>query len=326
MNPTNVRLAIEISMSEQRPVFLWGSPGVGKSEIFRQIAAGNNKDLIDLRLSLLDSVDLRGIPAIIEGLTRWMRPSFLPTDGEGILFLDEMNLASQSVLSAAYQLILDRKLGDYTLPENWYIAAAGNRETDGMNISHMPKALASRFRHLELEPDIESWVTWGIENGISVETLAFVRFRPDLLNRFNPKDKERAFPNPRSWEYTDRLCQRTVPAQLLHEMLAGTIGESAAAEYMGFRKIFRSLPDRDAVIADPMNAEVPTDPAVLFALSGSIAHVANNNNMDRICQYADRLPPEFSVLMIRDSVRNDPQTTKTKGYIAWASRNKDILL
>ena len=184
MRPSQITAALGYLIDANQPVMLHGSPGVGKSDVVRQIAKQRGIELIDLRLSQLDPVDLRGVPSVDtkKHITSWNTPSFLPTDGEGILFLDEINSAAQATQAAAYQLVLDRKLGDYVMPPGWAIIAAGNRSTDRAIVNQMSTALKNRFTHLNYEVNNDDWCDWALRSNIAVEVLGFIRFRPMLLN------------------------------------------------------------------------------------------------------------------------------------------------
>lgn len=202
MIPSHIARALTTLLPTRQPVFLWGPPGVGKSQIVAQTAAGLGLDLIDIRAVLLDPVDLRGLPQIdADGRTHWRAPAFLPAGGQGVLFLDELNAAPPLVQAACYQLILDRALGEYQLPDGWTVLAAGNRDQDRAVTHRMPSALANRFVHLEIEAHLEDWVAWATCCGIRPEVISFLRFRPSLLHDFDPAVASRAFPTPRSWQF-----------------------------------------------------------------------------------------------------------------------------
>lgn len=327
MKPTQIKESLTTAIKAKRPVFIWGPPGVGKSQVVAQVAAENDLELIDVRAVLLDPVDLRGLPHINgEGKAHWATPSFLPQKGKGILFLDELNAAPLLVQAACYQLILDRKLGEYELPEGWSVVAAGNRETDKAVTFRMSSALANRFIHLNFDVDLEDWVEWALSADIEIEVVAFIRFRPALLHQFDPLKNEKTFPSPRTWEYTSDILKTKPLDSIEFELIAGIIGEAAAAEFMGFMKIYRDLPDPDAILVNPKGAPLPQDPATQYAICGALSRKASTNNFGRILEYGQRMPPEFSVLLVRDSVRRSPELTKTRAFIKWSTDNSEILI
>lgn len=340
MRPSQIVIALGHLIDANQPVMLHGSPGVGKSDVVRQVAKQRGIDLIDLRLSQLDPVDLRGVPSVDpkKKQTTWNTPSFLPTDGNGILFLDEINSAAQATQAAAYQLVLDRKLGDYVLPPGWAIIAAGNRSTDRAIVNQMSTALKNRFTHINYEVNLDDWCDWALRNDIAVEVLGFIRFRPMLLNEFEQRneskeEKERvqrlkdaqAFATPRSWEFLSKVVQQKPASDIEYELYSGIVGEGAAAEFMGYLKYYRDLPNLDALLMNPGAAKVPTEPATLYALATGLATKATQDNMERVVKYALRLPAEFQVLLMKDAIARDSDLTQTKAFNDWAIRNAEVL-
>jgi len=325
MKPSSAKAAVKVAIKARRPVFLWGPPGVGKSQTVKQIAEGDGLSLVDIRAVLLDPVDLRGLPKIEDGRAVWCPPGFLPADGKGVLFLDELNAAPPLVQAGCYQLVLDRKIGEYILPPDWVIIAAGNRETDRAVTSRMPSALANRFVHIQFDVDVDDWVSWALDHGIMTEVIAFIRFRPGLLFQFDPAKNEKSFPTPRSWEFVSDLLKVGPDHAIEFDLLSGTVGEGAAVELLGFLKIFRTLPDPDQILMNPAAAPVPEDPATLYALSGALSRKAGPNSIGRIVEYCYRLPAEFSVLTIRDAVKIHPEVTSSRAFIDWAAKNQAVL-
>lgn len=327
MKPSLIVSALETLILVKQPVFLWGPPGVGKSRVVSQVADRLGMELIDVRAVLLDPVDLRGLPHINgDGQAHWCPPEFLPSSGQGILFLDELNAATPLVQAACYQLILDRRIGEYRLPQGWTIIAAGNRESDRAVTHRMPSALANRLVHLDFETDLDDWVSWAVRNEIPTEVVAFLRFRPNLLHEFDPKRSEKAFPSPRSWEFASNIFSARPDPEIAYGLFAGTVGEGAAAELLGFMRVFRDLPEPEAVLNAPDTHDIPEDPATLYALCEVLAGKASARNMENIVRFAMRLPPEFSVLLIRDAVKNDEKLVDTPAFNKWAAVHSDVLI
>lgn len=231
--------------------FLWGPPGVGKSSVVRDICKEQNWKMVDLRLSLLNPVDLRGLP-VINKETRevdWFPPKFLPRydDSEvGVLFLDEINLAPLATQSAAYQLILDKRVGEYQFPPHWKIIAAGNRETDRANVYKISAPLANRFIHLEVIPSFEGWKQWAIANNIRNEIIQFLIIHRDYIFKMPADSQQRGFPSPRTWEFLSQLLnafdynEGDVVNEQLQQMIIGTIGEPEGrtfVRHLGSHKI-----------------------------------------------------------------------------------------
>lgn len=327
MKATSIKKALKTVITTKQPTFLWGPPGVGKSQVVAQVAAEEKLQLVDIRAVLLDPVDLRGLPHVNgDNRAHWCQPDFLPRKGKGILFLDELNAAPQLVQAACYQLVLDRKLGEYELPPGWTVIAAGNRETDRAVTNRMPSALANRFIHINFEVDLDDWVAWALSAGVQTELISFLRFRPALLHSFDPQKGEKAFPSPRSWEFISKILAANPAKEIEYELFAGTVGEGAAAEFSGFLKICRNLPSADAILMSPNTAPVPTDPATLYAVCGALAPRSSENTIERLVQYANRLPAEFSVLLMRDCVRKAKEVVNTRPFIEWATAHKEVLI
>src|SRR5262245_60343951 len=286
-------------ITARQPVFIWGGPGVGKSASVHRNAVDSALPVQDVRALLLDPVDLRGLPFLgQDGRSKWASPEFLPRDGSGILFLDELNAAPAMVQASCYQLVLDRKLGEYTLPDGWAIVAAGNRDCDRAVTTRMPSPLRNRFVHLEFEVDLQEWSEWAIQAGIRPEVIAFLRFRQELLSVFD-RDAN-AFPSPRSWEFVSRILDATPDQAVEHELFAGSVGSGAATEFSAFLRMFRELPNIDAILLNPLKEPVPENAAAQYAVASALARCASDTNFDRVCLYLDRMPTEFRVLSVRD--------------------------
>lgn len=328
MKSSQVKETVKLAVKAGTPLYLWGAPGVGKSDTIRAAASELQLEIRDVRAVLLDPTDLRGLPAV-DGLNKqvnWIPPAFLPRDGAGILFLDELNAAPPLVQAACYQLILDRKLGEYTLPAGWQIIAAGNRDTDRAVTHRMSSALANRFIHIEFDVDLNEWITWGLAAGIQTEILGFIRYRPELLHSFDPTKNEKAFCTPRSWHYVSKIMAAGLSNGIEYETISGIIGPGAASEFVGFLKIFRALPNIDLILIDPDRVAVPADPATLYALAGVLISKMSDNSIIRIMKYIDRMPEEFQVLTVTDAIKKDPALSSTRPMIEWFSKHSDILV
>ena len=330
MTPAQIALALHTLLSIQQPVFLWGPPGVGKSQVVAQVAAARDLELRDIRAVLLDPVDLRGLPRISgEGTAVWCPPGFLPAAGDasrGILFLDELNAAPPLVQAACYQLILDRRIGEYCLPDGWTVVAAGNREQDKAVTHRMPSALANRMVHLEFEADLNDWAAWAQQSGIRPEVIAFLRFRPRLLHDFDPASAGKAFASPRSWEFLSGILAAGPDPSVEYALFQGTVGPGAAAEFMGFLQVWRDLPTTDSILESPSTALVPTEPAAVYAICEALAQKAGPDTMNALVDYAARLPAEFGVLLMRDAVCHDERSVHTEAFARWAEANAHVLM
>jgi len=242
----------------KQPIFLWGPPGIGKSEVVAGIAKELGGLMIDLRLAQMDPTDLRGIPFFNKELGKmdWAPPIDLPDEETAqkypivVLFMDEMNSAAPATQATAYQLVLNRRVGKYILPDNVVIVAAGNRESDKGVTYRMPSPLANRFLHLEMRADHETWEKWATLNRIHKDVVGYVGFAKQDLNDFDPRSSSRAFPTPRSWTFVSNLLKdEDLSDHDLTDMVAGAVGEGVAVKFMAHRKIAGQLPRPEEVLS-----------------------------------------------------------------------------
>ena len=225
------------------------------------------------------------------------------------------------VQAALYQLALERKVGEYALPEGASLIACGNREGDRGVVHRMPTPLASRFVHLEIRVDAEDWLAWAASNGIAPEVLFFIQLEPTLLHQFDPQSKEKAFPCPRTWHFTSNIVHRRngLDPAVERALFRGTIGEAAAVEFAAFLKVWRELPHPRAVIGDPENADIPENASALMALCGSLYRMASDVNFDAIVTYSARLRREVGEFLVGSCVRREPGLQRSPGFIRWAA-------
>ena len=334
MDLITARKIVDRYITADQPVMLWGPPGLGKSDLVRQIAAARKLPLIDVRAVLLDPVDLRGLPVVTNGKAQWVPPVFLPDakrDGkEGILFLDELNAAPPSVQAACFQLVLDRRVGEYELPPGWRIIAAGNRQSDRASAQKMPTALANRFASVNVDPDVNAWQDWARDNIANPVVPAFIRFRPALLFKMPDNPAEPRFPTPRAWANVARVIDGA-PDDLRLDLTAGLVGDAVAAEFEGFCRVFASLPKIGDILADPENAKVPvaSETAAMYAVATALARSVDQKTFPAAMTYMKRLPTastEFLTVMVMDAAKRDAALKNTKAYVQWAAENAAVIL
>jgi hypothetical protein len=324
MNPQSAKRSLDHLCRRKVPVFLWGPPGIGKSSIVSQIAKERGIGYIDLRLSLLDPTDLRGIPFFDTKSDNavWAPPSFLPdgSEAEGILFLDELNTAAPMVQASAYQLILDRKIGEYRLPEGWSIVAAGNRESDRGVVFRMASPLANRFVHLEMEASVDDWRCWAIDKGIDASIVGFISHRPDALFAFDTSSDSRSFATPRTWEYVNEIIASEPDDDLLMPLVAGAIGDELAASFLGFRTVAGELPDLDAIMEGSCS-DVPSEPSALHVLSTALTMRVNENTSSKklanLITYTLKMPGEFAVMIVEDLRSRSIELDHVESWTLW---------
>jgi len=310
-------------LSQEQPlrllpsVMLWGPPGIGKSQAVRQLAdriaaeTGKRTHVTDVRLLLYNPVDLRGIPTANadKTLAVWLKPQIFEMDASedvvNILFLDEITAAPQSVQAAAYQITLDRVVGEHRLPENCIVIAAGNRTTDKSVAYKMPKALANRLLHLEVEDSFAAWKQWAVKKGIHPKVVGFLSFRPQHLMHFDASSEELAFATPRSWEQVSNLLQYvSEDVEAMHPMIAGLVGVGTAIEFRTWSQVYSELPKLPDIF-DGKQPAVPRGTDALYALTAAMTAYAREHRtqLSRIAnsiRYAERMPPDFSAMLLKD--------------------------
>ena len=325
LRPSELAVTLALLVEARQPTLVWGPPGAAKSAIAQQVATDAGRRYVDVRALLLDPVDLRGIPWR-DGAdrTRWAPPAFLPPTGDPgrwLINLEELPSAVQMVQAALYQLVLDRNVGEYELPEGASLIACGNRESDRGVVHRMPTPLASRFVHLEIRVDAQDWLAWGAAHGIAPEVLFYIQMRPDMLHQFDPQSRETAFCCPRTWEMASNIVNRRAGLDATTEraLFRGTVGEAAAVEFSAFLKVWRELPHPRAVIDDPENAVVPENASALIALCGSLYRMADDINLGAIVTYATRLRREIGEFLVGSCIRRDPDLQRSPAFIRWAA-------
>lgn len=330
MRASELKTVIKNLSQQKVATFLWGAPGIGKSSIVKQIAKEKNIGFIDLRLSLMDPTDLKGIPFYDKEShsALWAPPAFLPREGEGILFLDELNSAPPSVQASAYQLILDRAVGEYTLPDGWSIVAAGNRESDRGVTYKMAAPLANRFVHLEMDVHLDDWRLWGYENSLDSRILAYIAYKSEDLFTFDPKSDAKSFATPRSWEYVNNILQSSIESSLLLESISGAVGQEVAVSFLSFIKVYDRLPDIEQILLGK-SREYVEEIDVLYALSvGLISGVLGDPSEERIenlLLYSLDLKSEFAVMIVQELQRTGITMEHSAAFKSWVKKFSYLL-
>jgi hypothetical protein len=251
--------------SRHRPLFGWGPPGVGKTDVVRQVAQRLDVPVVEFRLGQLTPSDLRGMPVVDHEArrARYYPPEELPPYGEGILLLDEYPQAVPVMKGLAHRLLPDRRLASYHLPPGWLVVGLGNRKEDRAVAFDMPSQAENRFKHYVVEPDLEEWRVWGAAHGIHEHVIAFLSFRPNLLHAYDPLT--RAWPSPRSW-------QAASEDHAIGASVVPSVGEAAAAEFAAFIELFQGLPFVDMVLdGTATNIPFPSEMSQSYAVVAALA-------------------------------------------------------
>jgi len=293
VTPVQARKAILTAFRAKRPVFLWGPPGIGKSEIVESIANELGGVMVDLRMAQMEPTDIRGIPYYNKEIVKmdWAEPVDLPSQELAdqypvvVLFLDEMNSAPPAVQAAGYQLVLNRRVGKYVLPDNVVIIAAGNRDSDKGVTYRMPMPLANRFIHIEMRPDFESWQEWAIEKGIHKDVVGYLSFAKQDLYDFDAKSSSRAFATPRSWTFVSDLIQDdNIDKNTLLTLVSGAVGDGLAVKFMAHRKVAQHMPKPIDILTGKEKNLKTKEISAMYSLAVSMCYelraYLNSDNRD----------------------------------------------
>jgi len=320
VGPKAAKRSIRKAIQTRRPVFLWGPPGIGKSDIVKQIGQDAGREVIDVRLALWEPTDIKGIPYYdaSKGTMVWAPPGELPMDPEStaIIFLDELNSAPPAVQAAAYQLILNRKVGTYHLPKGVDIVAAGNREGDRGVTYRMPAPLANRFVHLEMKVDFDDFQDWAVMNNVHPEVVGYVGFAKQDLYDFDPKSPSKAFATPRSWVFvSDLLKEDDTDIDTLHNLIAGAVGDGLAVKFMAHRKIAGRLPKAEDILKGKVKDLQIKEVSAMYSLTVSLCYELKDqaekkakdfdSQADNFFRYMmDNFPTELVVMGAKTGLTN----------------------
>lgn len=337
VNPKQLMRELEINAAVGTPTMVWGPPGVGKSDIAYQLADKLGATLCELRANLFDPIDVRGGLKIIENDDRpgtYKTVYGIPEDypasmssDKWILFIDELPNASKATQNALLQLLLNKRIGTYTLPEDTIIVAAGNRAEDRAAVHDMPTPVANRFSHFVLDPDVDTWVEWAIKNDIDHRLISFIRFKGhDSLHNMGENHTIKAFPSPRSWAFVNRRIEYVSdPGEDLLGV-ASLVGEGPAGEYSAFIRLADSLPDIDDCIKRPRRAKVPTQGDTLYALVGALSARASEETFEDIMTYVQRIDsPEFQVAFVKDTMTRTKAKSEFNSTPDWIVESPKFL-
>lgn len=323
---------------------LTGSPGTGKSALIHAIAEEFNLKVIDMRLGQCDPTDLNGFPTIDKESqkAKYMPMDTFPLETDALpmkseatadkpatfyegwlLFLDEMNSAPLAVQAAAYKLVLDHAVGQFKMHPKVAIVAAGNKDTDNAIVNRMGTAMQSRMIHLSLATDHKVWMDWAVGAGIDHRITSFINFTPKNLHKFDPDHSDVTFACNRTWEFASRLIS-PYPGQIPNDkrpLLAGTISEGMAAEFMGFCKIYKTLPTVADILKNPEGIKMPEEPSQMYALSGSIANHCEAGQIEPLMKFVNRMNLEFQVITLQELMKRKREMVKAPPVMEWISRN-----
>ncbi|MDC3375219.1 ATP-binding protein [bacterium] len=311
------------------------SPGMGKSDIIRSIAKEFSLKVIDLRVSQCEPVDMQGYPGVINGRMTFHIPEYFPIEGDPLpdgklgwlLFLDEFNSGNKQTEAAAYKLILDRAVYTHQLHPRCLIAAAGNLTTDRAIVNTQSTATTSRLNHYRMRIDHKVWVDWANANDIDHRIISLIKFKPELLHKFNPGSNELTFPCPRTWEFASKVIKTEEKIDRLTTIrLAGTVGEGAAVELTTYSEIYQNLPTIEQILSNPKSGwKVPKEPSEQYAITTMLAHNCTDKTIDKIIVAINRLPVDFQVITFKDIYKRSPDLKGHPLIKTWIAENSSII-
>ena len=331
ISTTELYTHIQTLLDTDTPLFIHGSPGIGKSYIVADVAKKHELELVDIRLSQMDPVDLRGVPSIKDEQTVWMPPVFFPKDkdSEGILFLDELNSAPPSVQAAIYQLVLNRKMGEYELPKGWRIVCAGNRVSDRGVVFRLPSPLVNRMVHLHVSARFEDFKLFAIKEKLHHFIIGFLGFRPDLLSTepVIEDDANPAFATPRSYHMLSNILKANENIGEIASIIYGTIGYSSGIEFTSYVKVYEELPDV-AAIYEGIYPEIKNQPALLYALVSALVEYFDGSDAhkEHLFAFSETLPTEFGVMLIKDVIVKDESIAMHSAFDNWLAKYGEYII
>jgi len=327
MRATLLKETIKSLFPITRTLSIEGSPGGGKTTIVHEVAQELDIPCVERHMPTMLVEDFGILFPDGSDKLNYRLPDWFPVKGkapeQGILLFDDRNQAGPDLQKVLANICQARTLHGVPMPDGWQVISTGNRQSDRAGANRVLSHLRNRETVLELETHLDDWTSWAINHGVKPEVISFIRFRPGLLHDFDPQRDQNA--TPRSWVDGVSDVLGTVAPEAEFECFKGAVGEGAAAEFVGFVRIFRKLPNPDAILLNPQTADVPKDPATLYALSGALAQRATESNFERVCQYSERMPPEFSVLTISYAARKNPDLANTQAFTKWSINHQDVL-
>ena len=326
MRASKLKETLHAMFPIRRTVAIEGAPGGGKTTIVKDVAKELGVECREVHMPTMLVEDF-GIPMLNGDYLHYKLPEWFPVKGKapekGILLFDDRNQASADLQKVLANICQARTLHGESMPDGWQVVSTGNRQSDKAGANKILSHLRNRETVLEFETHLDDSTTWMIDHGVKPEVVAFLRFRTNLLHDFDPQRESN--PTPRSWVEGVSDVLGVVPHDAEYECFKGAVGEGAAAEFVGFVKIFRTLPNPDALLLNPTTSEVPKDPMTKYALSGALAERATEGNFDRVCTYAERMDGDFSVLTISYAVRRKPELAATQAFTKWSVAHQDVL-
>jgi hypothetical protein len=328
MGPKKLKETLVKCVENKKAVLIKGAPGVGKTDIIKQVAEDLGYDLQIFHPAVSDPTDYKGQPWVVDGLAEFLPYGELRTlinaTEPTIAFLDDIGQAPPAVQAALMQLLLARRVNGHVVSDQVVFLAATNRRQDRAGVTSILEPVKSRFKTiLELMPEKEDWIEWALQHDMPEALIGFINFRPNLLMTEEATTEIINHPCPRTLAHAGEMIKIGLGNL---EVLSGTVGQGCAVELTGFMRVFEQLPNIQAILLDPEDAIVPTDPSAQYAVTAALVGVVEKDNINRVLKYGNRLPREFTVLLVKDTIRKNPKLQNTKAFIEWCNCHQDDLL
>jgi hypothetical protein len=347
MQTRNVGEFLKYAIPRNKSALLVGPPGIGKTDIVTSVAKDLGYDLVLSHAVVEDPTNYKGLGAIVDGKAVWLPfgnlRQIVETKKPTVFFLDDLGQAPQAVQSAIMQLVLSRRVDEHKVSDTVAFVAATNGKGHRAGVGNFLEPLKDRFTIIKVEPNVDDWINWALGNDMPAEMIAFIKYRPHFLTSWPQENDDQKtltektaqlskaaqtmgkIATPRGIARIGKHLVDGLPKNLEYDTFVGDTGEAFATEVLGFLKVFRSLPNPDLVLMHPETAEIPEDPATMYALCGALAHRASETSISRIVTYGNRLKDAFSVLLIQMAVGKDRQVVNTKAFINWAANHADVM-
>lgn len=330
MTPKKMAEALQFCLTNSLPVLLKGKPGIGKSDIVSQACAATGHRLIISHPVVADPTDYKGLPFAINGEAHFLPfgelNDLINAQEPTCYFLDDLGQATPAVQSAVMQLLLARRINGHKVSDHVTFVAATNRREDKANVAGILEPVKSRFASiLELETSVEDWTQWALTHGMPMSLVAFIQFRPALLEAQVPTKDIVNTPSPRTVAYAGKMINAGLPSGLEYEMLSGACGQAWAVEYMAFVKYYLSLPTFASILMNPDYTAVPVNVGSQYALAGSIADKVSPTSLPAVLRYLARMPKEMEVVCIKMASVKSPKICETPAFIEWGVKNANYL-
>lgn len=320
MKPTLLAQALEFALEDPKiPVLIKGKPGIGKSDIVAQACAKLGYELLIVHPVVEDPTDAKGMPWVVDGKAKFIPfgnlQKMIEANEPLVVFIDDFGQAAPSMQAAYMQLLLNRAINGQPISEEVRFVSATNRREDKAAVGGLLEPVKSRFKSiLELDVNTDDWVKWALDNSMPVELIAFVRWKPDMLDNFQPTKDIKNSPSPRTIAAAGYMLKKGLPQQLKYEMLTGAAGEVFASEYIAYEEVWMNLPSIGQIRMNPETAPVPDSMGGKYAVSTMIANELDQKNIEPLYTYLKRLPMEFMAASFKLGTQKTPAACATETF------------